>query len=431
MPITEQEKATLSRMLQIIAERGSQFYEIGVQTSVISRGPSGWRNLLTKLDFVCKGMPRPDDLRYEYPEAAIIRRLLSHVEVAAVLEKLSNEDVLETGTPYGGVPFQPRLPAGQKSWWSTREWTDWPSDIFNIELQVGVGQPSYDPLVAADFPYYPRLEHVLWQVFGLRNSNWLNYFRGLVVVVLPDFRVRISKLTIALGYMKVDFESVFLRPEELVAQVYVENSARLLAQKTVNPDKFSLEVDLDDRPTFASVALVSKRTGEMLHIKSFEEGRGWQDPDVICETSQQEIEQMLLVGESETLEFKERIEKGTHSKLAKTAVAFANTKGGTIVIGVDNDHQVVGCETKGLGDMVTNVLRSHCDPPPTIETEVVQYLDKPVFLVKVSQSRDRVHTLKDRGPFIRANGTNRAPTADELARLCSRNAAGLNSVLNP
>jgi len=431
MPITDQEKLVLSRMLQLIAERGSHFYETGLQTTVLSQAPSGWRNLLTKFDFVCKGMPRPGELRYEYPEVAIIRRLLSHAEVAALLEKLSNEDILETGGPRGGVPFQPRLLVGQKSWWSTREWTDWPADIFTIELQIGIGQPSYDPLVAADLPYFPRLEHVLWQIFGLRNPNWTNYFRGLVVVVLPDFRAKISKLTIALGYLKVDFESVFLQPEDLVAKVYAENSSRLLAQETVNPDKFSLQVDLEDRPTFASVALVSKPAGETLHIKSFEEGRGWQDPDVIFETSQQEIEQMLLVGENETLEFKATLQKEIPSKLAKTAAAFANTKGGTIVIGVDDDGRVVGCETKGLGDTVTNVLRTQCDPPPSIETEVVQYQDKSLLLVKVIQSKDRVHIVKDHGPWIRANATNRVPTADELARVFSRHTGGLNAVLNP
>jgi hypothetical protein len=418
-------------MLQLIAERGSQFYEIGVQTTVLSQGPSGWQNLLTKFDFVCKGMSRPEELRYVYPDTAIIRRLLSHGEVAAALEKLSNEDVLETGSTDGGVPFQPRLPFGQNTRWSSREWTDWPSDIFNIELRIGVGQPAHAPLASADLPYFPSLEHVLWQIFGLRNPNFSTYFRGLVIVVLPDFRARISKLTIALGYLKVEFESVFMRPEELVAQVYAENSARLLAQETINPEKLSLHVDLDDRPTFASVALVSKPAGETLHIKSYQEGRGWQDPNVIFETSPQEIEQMLLVGEGETLEFKERIEKGTQSKLAKTAVAFANTKGGTIVIGVDDGGRVIGCETKGVGDTVTNVLRTQCDPPPLIETEVVQYQDKSLLLVKVIQTEDRVHILKDHGPLIRANATNRAPTADELARLCSRYAGEPNFTLNP
>ena len=51
---------------------------------------------------------------------------------------------------------------------------------------------------------------------------------------------------------------------------------------------------------------------------------------------------MILTGESETLEFKEKLDKGKPERLAKTAVAFANTKGGTIVFGIDDDHHVSG-----------------------------------------------------------------------------------------
>ena len=78
----------------------------------------------------------------------------------------------------------------------------------------------------------------------------------------------------------------------------------------------------------------------------------------VLETSEQEIEQMLLLGESETLDFREKLDKGQPLRLAKTAVAFANTRGGIIVLGIDDDHRVVGCETKGLADTVTNILRS-------------------------------------------------------------------------
>jgi hypothetical protein len=431
MPISDQEKPILARMLQLIGEHGGRFYGIGLQTTVLSRDPTGWRNLLTKIGFERKGAPPAAEFRYDYPDAAIIQRRLSLDEAGALLEGLASRDLIETGGPAGAVPFQPRLHVGRKSWWAPAEWTEWPAEIFSIELQMGAAQPNYDPLVASDPPYFPSLEQVLWQVFGLRNPSWMNYFRGLVVVVLPDYRARISRLTVALGYLKVDLDSVFLRPEDMAAKVYAENSAQLLAQKTIIPDTFSFQVDLDDRPTFASVALVSRPTGETLHIKSFQEGRGWQDPGVVFETSPQEIEQMLLVGENETLEFKDRVQAGIPSKLAKTAVAFANTKGGTILIGVDDDGRVVGCEAKGLGDTVTNILRAQCDPPPQIETEAVRYHEKSLLLVKVIQSGDRVHIVKDHGPWIRANATNRVPNADELARLCSRQAGALGSTLSP
>ena len=62
---------------------------------------------------------------------------------------------------------------------------------------------------------------------------------------------------------------------------------------------------------------------------------------------------------------------GKAERLAKTAAAFANAKGGIIVVGTDDDHHVVGCQSMGLADTVTNILHSHCDPPPSITIEAV------------------------------------------------------------
>jgi ATP-dependent DNA helicase RecG len=128
---------------------------------------------------------------------------------------------------------------------------------------------------------------------------------------------------------------------------------------------------------------------------------------------------MLLIGESETLEFRERL-SDKRTRLAKTAVAFANTRGGTIVFGVDDDHQVVGCETKGIADTVTNILRSICDPLPEFVTEILCHENKQLLLVRVAVSKGPVYTVKELGPFIRSNATNRAPTSREIEFLLRR-----------
>ena len=82
---------------------------------------------------------------------------------------------------------------------------------------------------------------------------------------------------------------------------------------------------------------------------------------------------MLLSGESETVEFREKLDRGRPERLGRMAVAFANTKGGTIVFGVDDDHRLVGCTIKGMADDITNILRSYCDPSPTARSSVVTH----------------------------------------------------------
>ena len=61
------------------------------------------------------------------------------------------------------------------------------------------------------------------------------------------------------------------------------------------------------------------------------------------------LEELLAKSESKTLEFKENAH--TLSKIVQTVIAFANTAGGTLVIGIqDKTKNVIGieniCKTK-------------------------------------------------------------------------------------
>jgi hypothetical protein len=422
MSPSEQELAVLGRIEHVVSERAA-FYESGSQTSVLGKDETGaWRNLLTKVDFTCKGESSPAAVSYKYSDSAIIRRLFPATEVPSLLGRLLNESRLDLGTDRQDI----ELPAIPQSGGRTRqfrsEWIKWPSDIYTFAPRTEYlrSWPPSSTFVAVEPPYYPTLGYVLWDFFGFRVEGWSNYFRGQVHVVIPDFRARISRLTLGLGYLKSEFECRFLEPSELVAKVYAENAGGVLAQETLHLTEPQLQVGLTDKPKFVSVVLVSKATQEILDQMAFQEGAAWQQPDIILETTEPEIEQMLLIGESETLEFKVRLDKARHEGLAKTAVAFANTKGGAIVFGVDDDHQVVGCETRGLADTVTNILRAYCDPPPSVKTEIVTYQGKSLFLVRVEESQGPIHTVKELGPYVRANGTNRRPNSRELEALKHR-----------
>ena len=133
---------------------------------------------------------------------------------------------------------------------------------------------------------------------------------------------------------------------------------------------------------------------------------------------------MCLIGEGETVEFKRQWADTSPEKLAKTVVAFANTKGGTIAFGVDDEQNIIGCDTQGLAERVSSVVGSRCDPPPLITIREVSADDKRVLLVRVFASDDVVHVARDSGPYIRANRNNRRPGAIELANLFRRRGVG-------
>jgi len=64
-------------------------------------------------------------------------------------------------------------------------------------------------------------------------------------------------------------------------------------------------------------------------------------------------------GESQTLEFKEQLPKG--QQVAKTLIAFANTSGGKLVVGVSDDRQLVGIQDDifELQDQITSMINEH------------------------------------------------------------------------
>src|SRR5258708_35381597 len=206
-------------------------------------------------------------------------------------------------------------------------------------------------------------------------------------------------------------------------KTYADSRTTRLVQETTRLEEPFLQFDLPDRASFVGMALLAASRGDILDEKTYKEGISWREPNVVVEPLAPEIEQLLLTGEGETIEFKEKLDSNS-LRIAKTATAFANTNGGTIVFGVDDEERVVGCEVRGMAETITNILRSRCDPPPSFTVKAVKYQDKDLFLVRVAASSASVHVVKEVGPYIRANKSNRAPTSHELELLQRRSGSG-------
>ncbi len=105
-----------------------------------------------------------------------------------------------------------------------------------------------------------------------------------------------------------------------------------------------------------------------------------------------ELQVLLQEGEGFQLEFKRKISSPT--KIARTLVAFANTKGGTILFGIDDDRTIVGVESeKTEVEMIGIAGRVHCEPPIEPEIEIVSYRGKDVIVVTVEESAQKPHSL--------------------------------------
>lgn len=138
---------------------------------------------------------------------------------------------------------------------------------------------------------------------------------------------------------------------------------------------------------------------------------------------------LIAAPEGKTLEFKRDL--SSPEGVIRSLVAFANTAGGTLVLGVeDKSRRVVGVsDPLALEERLASLIADHIAPLLVAEVEVVPWRRTHVVIVRVHGSPVRPHHLKRLGPeqgvFVRVGSTNRRAdgTLIEELRRYSRNEA--------
>ena len=110
-----------------------------------------------------------------------------------------------------------------------------------------------------------------------------------------------------------------------------------------------------------------------------------------------ELKRLVALGEGYHLEFKRRVPKP--ERIAKEIIAFANSNGGILLLGVSDDGTI-----SGLRDVVEEQfdfersLREFADPVPAFRLERVPVSHRrEVLVVHVPESHSKPHYLPGRG----------------------------------
>ncbi|MDT8286531.1 MAG: putative DNA binding domain-containing protein [Elusimicrobiales bacterium] len=126
---------------------------------------------------------------------------------------------------------------------------------------------------------------------------------------------------------------------------------------------------------------------------------------------------LIRAGESETLEFKESFGREAIEAIA----AFTNTKGGILLVGVNDDGGIVGVASakNALKDWANQISQLTGGLHPSIETSVVK--GKNVVAIQVEENRIKPVMCNGRA-FIRSGSTTRQMTLEEITRCALANA---------
>jgi len=103
-----------------------------------------------------------------------------------------------------------------------------------------------------------------------------------------------------------------------------------------------------------------------------------------------DVNRLIDQGEGFEIEFKRKV--STPEKIARALIAFANTKGGHILFGVDDDGSIVGVESeKSEVDLITQAATDFCLPEIHPDIDIVAFDGKDVIVAYVEESRDKPH----------------------------------------
>ncbi|MGP8337758.1 MAG: RNA-binding domain-containing protein [Methanosarcinaceae archaeon] len=122
---------------------------------------------------------------------------------------------------------------------------------------------------------------------------------------------------------------------------------------------------------------------------------------------------LIKTGESDTVEFKEKFDERT----IESAVAFANTKGGIIFIGVSDKNNIMGITIgKETLNKWTNQISQTTDPRIIPELEESKVDGKTVVAVIIKENP--IKPISTRGKCLkRVNNSNRSMSAQEVAQM--------------
>lgn len=136
-----------------------------------------------------------------------------------------------------------------------------------------------------------------------------------------------------------------------------------------------------------------------------------------------ELREIIAGGESSTVEFKRKFTSA--EKFAKEIIAFANTAGGYLIIGVDDNGSIVGVESEKEQVELVGIAQHSITPNLDIDVEIVEIEYRDVVVVHVPNSPSKPHRLVSDDPNERPHqrkayirqGENSVAASREMTRI--------------
>ncbi len=99
-------------------------------------------------------------------------------------------------------------------------------------------------------------------------------------------------------------------------------------------------------------------------------------------------------GENLNVEFKQRF--SDYEKISKEIIAFANTNGGYIIFGIDDNGKTYGVESeKETVELVKETINNYCEPKLDFGIYYIELDHKEIVVLEIPESKNKPHRIQD------------------------------------
>jgi predicted HTH transcriptional regulator len=137
---------------------------------------------------------------------------------------------------------------------------------------------------------------------------------------------------------------------------------------------------------------------------------------IISEMDYLDVKNLAQTGEGTYLEFKRTIPSA--HKIAREIAAFANTSGGTLLVGVDDDKSLVGVEGYQEEEfLLAKAANKLCEPRVNIMMEIVHFGERDLLVIKVPEASNKpvyVHEKKGQVVYVRDKDSNKVASRERI-----------------
>lgn len=275
------------------------------------------------------------------------------------------------------------------------------------------GKIRHEPLSKKELPLFPSSLEAINVFLDLNLPENYYHLDNRIEIRIPDYRARIKNLRLARDKVSLEVEVGETLQDDLIAKFYCKGEKKNYISKDLALKDKIVSFSLDEEPLLVAAHLLSNVDGDSIDQRKYDYRHPYMEKGVMFEMIEGQLEYMITRGENVNIEFKRELDKD-RTRFLESVVAFANTNGGTILLGVDNNCRVTGFKEDESAKII-DLISDNCDPPIKVQIAPdLLILGKPITRVDVPEGDNKPYALKEKGIFVRRGASNRQIKRTEL-----------------